>query len=280
MTQAEIARRQAWRSALWSSGLDFGSGALGTLAFWPLSDMPIWPTVQFGVVGGVLLVVLLLWRRAPRAVCLVLLSINFASALVTSLAGMQALMTRGVASELFQSIKISFIVIAILSPSVWLGLAWMGIFAVAPVIEFYLWTAPMQAAAPPGEPWFAVIYAGIGAVLLLYRHRGLRLERTLSDVRAERLTMQRLAHVALALRDLSNTPLQTLTTGVGLLRHKVAAEEKVLASMDRALARLQELGGVLKSFEEPIEWKPHDESFEAVTLIEEIAAELGSSSRR
>jgi hypothetical protein len=279
MTPSEIARRRAWRAAFWSAALDLGSGALGTIAF-RSSALPLWPMVQFGVVGALVLLLLILWRRAPRTVCLGLLSINFASALLTSLAGAAALVAHGVGSELFQSIKISFIVIAILSPSVRLGVAWMAIFALAPVLQFYSWPVAMQAAAPTGEPWFTLIYAAVGAVLLLYRQRSIRLERNLSALRVERLTLQRLARVALALRDLANTPLQTLTTGVSLLRQKTASEETVLQSMDRALIRLAKFQNVLTSLEAPAEWKPQDESFDAVSLIEELAADLGRGSRR
>jgi hypothetical protein len=272
MTPKEIERREAWRSTLWTSVLDLGCGVLGYIAFRTGSWMPDWAMIQFAVTGGITLAVTLAWRRAPRPACLALFSINVASGLVTCLAGTAAYAFVGQVWGLYQPFKASLLIIAILSPSLPVGLAWIAIFTLAPIVQTQLWEQTIRNAVPPWEPWFMPVFGAIALVLLLYRRRSLGLERELSEARARRLSVERLAGVSLALRDLANTPLQTLTTGVGLLRHNAPDSDRVLASMERALARLEKLRHSLAPFER--EWQPADESFDALARMEQMASDL------
>jgi hypothetical protein len=280
MTEAETGRTEAWRSAVWASALDLGCGILGALAFrrtaWrPLSTMP-----QFAGMGALALLALLWWRRAPRAVCLALFSLDVASALVTSLAGANAEAHAGQLGQLYHSLEAGLFVIAVLSPSARLGGALIGAFTVAPFVQFSGWPEAIRQSVFLPDLWLIPMYAVIALVLLLYRRRSVRLQRLLSDARADRLTLERLARVSLALRDLANTPLQTLTTGVDLLRRKLGAEQVVLQSMEHALLRLHDLKRALAPFEQHVEWRPREESFDAVAQIEQIAADLGRSPGR
>ena len=272
MTDADSARREARRSVVWSSVLNLSCGAMGIMAFRSATWLPVWSMAQFAISGGVVLVVALLWRRAPRPVYLGLFSLNAASALTTSLAGTAAFAFVGQVGELYQSLKAGLLIIAVLSPSLRLGAALIGVFAVAPIIQAQLWEPTIRDAVPTWEPWFVPIFGAIALVLLLYRRRGMTLQRELAETRAERLAIERLAGVTLAVRDLANTPLQTLTTGVGLLRHNVPDSERVLASMERALSRLEKLRLALAPFER--EWQPADESFDALARMEQLASEL------
>jgi hypothetical protein len=280
MTEAEIERNEAWRGAVWASALDLGCGVLGALAFLRTAWLPVWTMLQFAGVGALALVALLWWRGAPRAVCLALFSLDVASALVTSLRGANAYAHAGQMGQLYQSLEAGLFVIAILSPSAGLGAASIAVFGVAPFVQFYGWPDAIRQAVLTPDLWLIPMYAAIAVVLLLYRRRSVTLQRLLSNARADRLTVERLARVSLALRDLANTPLQTLTTGVDLLRRKVGAEQVVLQSMERALLRLHDLKRALAPFEQHVEWRPRDESFDAVAQIEQVAADLGHSPAR
>src|SRR5262249_6515323 len=147
-------------------------------------------------------------------------------------------------------------------------------------IEIYTWSEAIRQAMPPTDAWFVPIYAVVAIALLVHRRRSIHLERALSEARTERLTLERLARVSLALRDLANTPLQTLTAGMTLLRRDGQNHDQVLASMERALERLDGLRHALLPFEQHVEWRPHDESFDALVRIEQIAGELGGGGER
>jgi len=280
MTEAEIERKEAWRGAVWASALNLGCGFLGALVFRTTAWLPVWTMLQFAGVGALVLLALLWWRQAPRAVCLALFSLDVASALVTSLAGANAYAHAGQMGQLYQSLEASLFVIAILSPSARLGAMWTGIFTAAPFVQFSGWPEAIRQSVVLPDLWLIPMYALIAVVLLSHRRRSVRLQRLLSDARADRLTLERLARVSLALRDLANTPLQTLTTGVDLLRRKLVAQQVVLPSMERALLRLQDLKRALAPFEQHVEWRPREESFDAVAQIEQVAADLGRSPAR
>src|SRR5262245_39603601 len=231
---AKMAQQSGWRSAAWASSLNLGVGLLGALVFRSEPQLPLWAMLQFSAVGGLTLIVLLAWRRAPRRACFLFFSLDVASALVTALAGANTLARAGHEGQLFQAIQASLMVIAILSPSARLGGAWIAVFTLAPWILIYSWPETIRRSIPSLDLWFVPIYAVVAIALLVYRRRSLRVERALSDARAERLALERLARVTLAVRDLASTPLQTLTTGLALLRHNVRGEEQVLSSMERA----------------------------------------------
>ena len=280
MTEEEIERKEAWRSAVWASALDLGCGVLGALVFRRTAWLPVWTMLQFAGVGALTLLVLLWWRRAPRVVCLALFSLDVASALVTSLAGANGSAHAGQMGQIYQSLETGLFVIAILSPSARLGAAWIAIFTAAPFVQFSGWPEAIRRTMLLLDLWLIPMYGAIAEVLLSYRRRSLRLQRLLSDARADRLTLEHLARVSLALRDLANTPLQTLTTGVDLLRRKLGAQQVVLQSMEHALLRLHDLKRALAPFEQHVEWRPREESFDAVAQIEQMAADLGRSPGR
>jgi hypothetical protein len=265
-------RREAWRSVVWSSVLDIGSGIAGAMAFRSQSWLPVWAMLQFAAVGAVVMAAALIWRAAPRRVLLVLFSLNVASALITALAGAQTFAHANRMEDLFQSLKAGLFVIAILSPSLPVGVGWIVVFTLAPIVLVHTWAADVRQMVPSWDPWFVLVYGGIALVMLLYRRRSVALEHQLAEARAERLSVERLARVSLAIRDLANTPLQTLTTGVALLRRDVTERERVLAPMERALARLEKLRLALAPFE--LAWQPGDESFDALARIERAGDEV------
>jgi hypothetical protein len=248
MRDEALERQEAWRCAVCSSAIDACVGAGMTAAIASRHWIPLWPILQFGAVGAVLLPALLVARRPPVAWSYLALALNFASGLVASMAGAEAQLERGDSSELFSSVKVAMFVIAALSPSAVFGTLWIAAFALAPIIALHVWPSSYSAALPGVEPWMTAAYS-LGALgLLLCRRRAIRLRRAVEDLRAERLARRQLAGMSMAIRDLGNTPLQTLNAGIAILRKKTA-EESVLSRMDRAVERLRMLSRALESVE-------------------------------
>jgi hypothetical protein len=276
----ELRRNDARRSVLWSSALDLGVGIAGALAFRGRSGVVVWAMVQFAAAGALGLLVALSWRRAPRAVGLALFSLNVTSGLFTGLVSADALARLGQPSGLFQSLEAGMIVIAVLSPAAGLGVAWIAVFVAAPLLQVGSWPETIRQSIAPRQTWFVIIYGGIAIALLLYRQRSVELERALAETEAARLSARRLAQVSLAVRDLANTQLQTLSTAVLLLRHKVERQELVLDAMNRALGRLEVLKQALAPLDEQLDWHSDAESFDAVERIQQVVAEVGSQRPR
>src|SRR5262249_60843715 len=124
---------------------------------------------------------------------------------MVSLSGAGARVFAGQTVEVYQALKAGMIVIAIVSPSAPLGVAWITIFAVMPLVQPEWWPVAAREHLPPLERWFVPVYGILAAALLLFRRRSAALERALSEARAERLTAERVARMSLALRDLAHT---------------------------------------------------------------------------
>jgi len=93
--------------------------------------------------------------------------------------------------------------------------------------------------------------------LLVYRTRDRNYIRHLSARRARLEVAEGIAKVFLSLRDLSNTPLQTLTAGISVMKAEVdsgSKNEQVVEVMDRALVRITSMNQVLGRLESLISW--------------------------
>jgi hypothetical protein len=108
-----------------------------------------------------------------------------------------------------------------------------------------------------------MIYAIFGIVLLVQSHRRFLRERRMAHAQAEAAALERLARDFLAVRDFANTPLQTIdsTTALLALRHPELAGE--LKPIERALARLREMNGLLARHDSALKW---DKATEASAL--------------
>jgi hypothetical protein len=245
---------------------------MATLAFATSSRLPIWPLVQFAAVGALVLTAMLIFRQAPRGACLVALQVNYGSGLLASWAGAWALVQIGDVSQLFHSIEVSLLVVAILSPLVVIGAVWIALFVAVPIVQILLWPPEIVQTLPAAQPWITFAFGLAALGILLYRRRNLRLQRALATSRAERLALEQLARMALLVRDLANTPMQTLTAGVSLLRSRNVTDPQILDSMQRALEKMRSLRGALTAFEQHIVWQPQDESFDGLERLEKMAA--------
>jgi hypothetical protein len=115
------------------------------------------------------------------------------------------------------------------------------------------------------EPWGLIAYGVFALVVVGVRNRGHSLERELERERTDRLALEKVADVALALRDLANTPAQTME----LIRHELAAHDArtaILAEhMHHALDQLVRLGELLSRYAQAVTWSQRVTSFDGTT---------------
>jgi hypothetical protein len=80
------------------------------------------------------------------------------------------------------------------------------------------------------------------------------------------------ARAFLAVRDLANTPLQTITSATAALRAQLPeAQRATLDRIDRALAQLHELAAVLREHEQHMDWKPGEEAIDSLQHLRRAA---------
>lgn len=168
--------------------------------------------------------------------------------------------------------KLAVLGVAFLAPGpLWLGTVLIAALSVETVVLALRYG--LAASSPQivhGEPWITLVYAVIAFGILFHRHRRQEAERAAAVARAEREVLARLARVFLAMRDLANTPFQTLALNVDLLREQHPGATVQLDRMDRALDRLKELNRLLSAYESATRWEPGDESFDAIAVLEGV----------
>jgi hypothetical protein len=169
----------------------------------------------------------------------------------------------------FRAHQLGAIAIALIAPPV----AWVGVVAVvsivgAAVLQFMLFDPAIRAHMPFGDPWSTLFFGGFALALLFYRRRADRRERDTAHAEADAENYQRFARAMIAFRDLSTTPLQTLTNMVVLLRQYGPELQATADRLERAVVRLTELERATRPFERQLQWKPGDESWDPKAILQ------------
>jgi hypothetical protein len=157
-----------------------------------------------------------------------------------------------------------------LAPELGVGLASIAGLAATAIGKVYFLGPEILRGFPVGEPWFVLIYALFGAVLLIYRLRSIALEREILRVQAEAAAAGQLAWTFLRLRNYANTPIQTIAFATGLLRAKNHDLKPTLDRLERAVDQLTELGHALNRYENAHKWSPGEESLGATIMDEQL----------
>jgi len=278
MLSGDLAARHAWRGAFAAAVLNAAGMSADFLLARAVPTMPIYPYAM-SVLVGIGLIVFLLIRR-PRAT----VRLGSAVFLVNMVAMLVALWitsgywaTTGRAWTPFQANKLGALAVSVLAPQLGVGLVSIAGFAAMAIGKFYFLDPEIQRGFPVGEPWLILIYALFAGVLLIYRLRGLALEREMLRIQAEAAAAEQLARTFLRVSDYSNTPIQTIAFTTELLRAKTHDLKPTLDRLDRAVEKLTELSHALTRYEDAHKWSPGDESLDATMMDAQL---FGSEPRR
>ena len=99
-----------------------------------------------------------------------------------------------------------------------------------------------------GEPLPILAFALAALFILIFRFRALVDQAQLNRTYLETATIHALAEKFLYIRDRMNTPLQTLSACIDLLKQK-PADERSMDRCQRAVEQLNKLNQVLKQYE-------------------------------
>jgi hypothetical protein len=144
------------------------------------------------------------------------------------------------------------------------------VLGVAPVVEWFSWPIEWRAHQLLGEPGSIILVALLSLALLIFRSRSIGLRTRLIQAEAEAVSLQKLARVAMGIRDLTNTPLQTLTVGLETMKMQSDRPEQTERLL-RAVRKINELNRLLEPHTARIHWKADDASFDARTLLRSLS---------
>ena len=260
--------RNAWRGALWACGLNVVGMPLDILLAREVPDMPRWPPLVSSAAGVLLLIVLLAFRRRPTArlattTFLVNTAVIVAALWITS-GAYAAAPGRWIP---FQANKLGALAAAMLAPDLLTGSLAIAGFVGMVLLKYLTLPDALQERFAIGEPWAILIYALFAMALLGYRAQRIALARRMLRIRSESIATQRLARAFLALRDFTNTPLQTIELAAGILRKQHAELGPILDRIDRSVDRLYRLNNTFSVYESQIEWTEEDLTPDPTALV-------------
>ncbi len=247
-------------------------GELADLVIVRSQHQPWWPNVASAGVSACVLALLLAGWRSPRFVGLAFLVHN--AAIVAALWITDAALARNVVTWTpFRPHELGILAVALLSPpELSVGLANMALFAGAAVGEWASFGPELRSRTPPGQMIVLAIYVVFGVTLLIYRLRALASERARVRAETEAAGLDRLARTLLAVRDLANSPLQTLEISAALLREDAAAVPVVVERIERAVASLRQTQQALSRYDAFVSGQRFLEAFDPLDVLRAAAS--------
>jgi hypothetical protein len=187
-------------------------------------------------------------ERPPEQLAAVLFLCVVAAASLFSWFGDQGLAARNAYFVPFENNKVAALAIALVAPrSLWAGFGGIAIFVGSALIHFVLFPPGVRALMAFHEPVTTSIYGLFAIALLVVRLRSLASHEELVRIRAERALLDQNARIFLAIRDLANTPMQTISLVAYLMRTQKDADLAQLASrVERSLGKLRELNDLIE----------------------------------
>jgi hypothetical protein len=168
----------------------------------------------------------------------------------------------------FDAHKLGALTVALLAPpSLWVGLLAIAGFTVMPLVELHAWEPEVRARLS-AAPWATVAYGAFACAVYALQMRRYALLRRAARAEAEAAALERFARMVLAVRDLANTPLQTVELTAALLRRRGEPDAKLLDRVLRACDRLVAVGRVLDRYAlDPSRWRRDEESFDPKQVL-------------
>jgi hypothetical protein len=263
----------ATRSAVISGILGIVGTAIFALSVWHPS-----PAFRLAQVAGFVLngtVLAILWFRRARpsaALAYTLFMLTVLPALVLVWLANEASATRSPRWIPYEPDKLSVMALAMIAPPGWWpGIIAIGAFLAAALIHHQTMSDTLRLQMMAVEPVAIIAYCLFAFVLLTFRQHGRRLQAELARARSEKLVLESVARFAMSLRDLANSPVQTLE----LIRHALPVGDPRLRGLERhmghALDRLRQLNQILVRYQRAITWKDSGtSSFDAIVQAEEF----------
>ena len=260
--------RHARRLRVWFALISILGGMSELLVFRRVEAVTSWQWLQFLAVAVAFLAMAVAVRRPSRLQTVAAYFVVFGSCMLALWVTNGQLAASGAEFQTFAGFKLALIGGALILPGdPLIALPALLASALLPVLEWASWPVAWRAHVATGEPLGTLAYGLIALALFAHRIRSAAMQRRIVESEAEAAAMKRVARVALAVRDLANTPAQTLALGLDQLKQGRISPQQV-DRMLRALGQLHELNKMLEPYSETIRWEQDDASLDARAVIE------------
>jgi hypothetical protein len=274
---------EAHRAAVIAAVLGVLGTSLGTLGFWPISGWGLRAVQGAGILINAAAFGVLRASGAPRSRA----RSNALFLLVLVPTAVMAWMVDDARAAQsahwvpYEPSKLSALTLAIIAPPGWpIGMVAILMFVGSALVHHLLLANAFRERMWAGEPFGILAYGLFALVVLGFKQRSYTLRGELEHERSEKLALERVARVAMALRDLANTPVQTLE----LVRQKLLTDAPQLGVqteiMGRALERLRRLNDILAPYQSAVVWDGEETTVEREILSAKAPLSAPARTRR
>jgi hypothetical protein len=247
-------------------------GSVLAFATWQSTVSAAVPKWQYLLSGGVALgslLLLLAARRLSAKASTVVLLLNVIVTLLADTIINLALARSSARFEPFIGNKEVAFAIAIIAPvSMPMNYAVLAACALLPLLDyFFLIPAQYRRNIMSPEPWTSIMYAVIAVAILRGRVKELEAERAAARALKEKEDAEELARKFLALRDMANTPLQTIAFACALLKKNPSVAETLVAALQGSYDNLKELSEILSAYEAAVHFGFEQISFDPRAVL-------------
>jgi hypothetical protein len=219
---------------------------------------------------GILLITTLWLNRARPSVrlasaCFMINSAAIATAFYMTNAAFAALGPRWVP---FQGDKFAALLAAVLAPSVASGTASILLYAGLAALQFQMFPPELRQSLAVGEPWTVLAFGLVALLLLAFRFARVALERQVAAAEREVEATRALAAKIMGIKDLLNTPLQSLDLAVAILKEEGAADPALLDRVGRAVESIAATTRALSKYETLLNADRRALSFDSMQVVD------------
>jgi PAS domain S-box-containing protein len=175
----------------------------------------------------------------------------------------------GIRFEPFLGYKLFALGVALFTPSLWLGVGAIAASAALPMLQEALWPAAVRRSLPVPEPWLTVLVAGVALAIFFHRRHQLAVLRNLVSRETKAAYVDRFMRKFLAVRDLANSPLQSLHATLAVLRARHRESQAAFDRIERQIDRLHKLSTVLSHYQ-PATWRAGEQSFDPLQVLQQL----------
>lgn len=256
----------AWRSAVAACVVlalaIIGFAAFGFRLFGPSLSLLL--QMAHLVLTGMVLVALLVTRsrRSIRGAVVAFL-VLYAPFPVLLWLGQDAMVERGMPWAPFTGHKLVMIALAVMmpGPAIWPAALVLLTTALA-LLQFFVGGLASAENAWGGEPWITVLYGGIAIFLVAFRAQHRTIAQQYAKARAQTDALTEMGRFFLALRDLQNTPIQTLEIDTAILERRHPESATAIKRMRRSIAELRDISRRLAKYDRIVQWETDSDRFD------------------
>ena len=252
-----VSPRSAWIEVVIAATINVTGMVIEISIGKKVAGMQDWPAYLSMAGGGAILLTLLLIRHRPDPrLTSGLFFLNTLFVVFALFARNPYYATLADSWVPFQANKLGCLIIALLAPSLGIGLLGISAHVGSAGLSFLSFPDAIRDRIAFGEPGATLAFGLAGVLTLVSRTRRLKTEIDAARMQSQSAAAKELARTTLQVRDLMNSPLQTIELAISILRLKKHADEDELAltGIEHAAGQLGALNDRMREYENGYDW--------------------------